>query len=117
MEDFSLSLMEVLASNANTDTVEIKKMLVRTALRECKNGKRMCVPMTSYKPLICHFDTLLRELYIEDAKPILERLDRSEKVYFNEIYTFIIEHFHELSKDETVWKIMLVLENRGSVRG
>ena len=117
MGDFSLSLIEVFASNANTDTVEIKKMLVRTALRECKTSKRMYVPMSLYKPLIVHFDTLLRELYIEDAKPILERLDRSEKVYIEEIYTFIIEHFHELSKDETVWKIMLVLENRGSVRG
>ena len=117
MGDFSLSLIEVFASNANTDTVEIKKMLVRTALRECKTSKRMYVPMSLYKPLIVHFDTLLRELYIEDAKPILERLDRSEKVYIEEIYTFIIEHFHELNENETIWKILLILEQCGSVRG
>ena len=77
----------------------------------------MCIPESFYKPLIVHFDTLVRELYIEDSTPFLERLNASEKVYIEEIYTFIIEHFHELSKDETVWKIMLVLENRGSVRG
>lgn len=110
MEDFGLSVIEVLATNANTDIAEIKKMLVRTALRECKNRKRMCIPMTSYKPLIVHFDTLLRELYIEDAKPFIERLDDAEKVYIEEIYTFIIEHFHELNYDETVWKIMVILE-------
>lgn len=117
MENFSLSLIEILACNAQTDIVEVKKMLVRTALRECKNNKRMCIPMNLYKPLIVHFDTLLRELYTEDAKSFIERLDRSEKVYFDEIYTFIIEHFHELNENETVWKIMVILEQCGSGRG
>ena len=61
MENFSLSLIEVLATNAQTDSIEIKKMLIRTALRECKTSKRMRVPMSLYKPLIVHFDT--KELY------------------------------------------------------
>lgn len=116
MEDFGLSVIEVLATNANTDIAEIKKMLVRTTFRECKNGKRMCIPMTSYKPLIVHFDTLLRELYIEDAKSFIERLDASEKVYIEEIYTFLIEHFHNLNENETMWKILILME-RGCVRG
>lgn len=117
MEDFSLSVIEVLATNAQTDVTEIKKMLVRTALRECKTSKRMRVPMSHYKPLIVHFDTLLRELYIEDAKSFIERLDDAEKVYTEEIYTFIIEHFHQLHEDVTVWKILLILEQCGSGRG
>lgn len=116
MEDFGLSIIEVLACNAQMNATEIKKMLIRTALRECKNNKRMCIPMSLYKPLTVHFDTLLRELYIEDAKPILERLDRSEKVYADEIYTFIMEHFHELNRNETMWKILILIE-RGCVRG
>lgn len=86
MEDFGLSIIEVLATDANTDIAEIKKMLVRTALRDCKTNKRMCIPMSLYKPLIVHFDTLLRELYIEDAKSFIERLDTSEKVYTEEVY-------------------------------
>lgn len=117
MEDFGLSIIEVLACNAQTDATEIKKMLVRTALRDCKTNKRMCIPMSLYKPLIVHFDTLLRELYIEDAKFFIERLDASEKVYIEEIYTFLIEHFHELNNDVTVWKILLILEQCGSGRG
>lgn len=116
MEDFGLSIIEVLACNAQTDATEIKKMLVRTALRECKNGKRMCVPMASYKPLIVHFDTLVRELYVDDAKAFIERLDRSEKVYTEEVYTFLIEHFHELNNDVTMWKILILME-RGCGRG
>ena len=117
MEDFGLSVIEVLATNANTDIAEIKKMLVRTALRDCKTNKRMCIPMSLYKPLIVHFDTLLRELYIDDSKAILERLDASEKVYADEIYSFLIEHFHELNENETIWKILLILEQCGSGRG
>ena len=117
MENFSLSILEVLATDAQTNIAEIKKMLVRTALRECKTSKRMRVPMSLYKPLIVHFDTLLRELYIEDAKSFIERLDDAEKVYTEEIYTFIIEHFHELNNNETMWKILLVLEQCGSGRG
>ena len=116
MEDFGLSVIEVLATNANTDIAEIKKMLVRTALRDCKTNKRMRVPMSLYKPLIVHFDTLLRELYIEDAKSFIERLDRSEKVYTEEVYTFLIEHFHELNENETIWKILILME-RGCGRG
>lgn len=54
---------------------------------------------------------------IEDAKSFIERLDDAEKVYTEEIYTFIIEHFHELNNNETMWKILLVLEQCGSGRG
>lgn len=110
MEDFGLSVIEVLATNANTDIAEIKKMLVRTALRDCKTNKRMCIPMSLYKPLIVHFDTLLRELYIDDSKSFIERLDTSEKVYTEEVYTFLIEHFHKLNENEIMWKIMVILE-------
>lgn len=116
MENFSLSILEVLATDAQTNIAEIKKMLVRTVLRDCKTNKRMCIPMSLYKPLIVHFDTLLRELYIEDAKSFIERLDTSEKVYTEEVYTFLIEHFHELNNDVTMWKILILME-RGCGRG
>ena len=114
-DNFRLSVLEILSSNSD-DLEGVKRQLVRSLIRS-NQKKRMLVPMTLYKPLVVHFDTLIRELRIEEATPFLERFDRSEKVYFDDIYTFIIEHFHELSKDETVWKIMLVLENRGSGRG
>lgn len=114
-DNFSLSVLEILATDPS-DLEGVKKQLLRSLVRG-KQKKEMCIPESLYKPLICHLDTLIRELRIEEATPFLERLDRSEKVYIEEIYTFLIEHFHELSKDETVWKIMLVLENRGSVRG
>ena len=117
MENFSLSILEVLATDAQTNIAEIKKMLVRTVLRDCKTNKRMCIPMSLYKPLIVHFDTLLRELYIEDAKSFIERLDDAEKVYADEIYSFLIEHFHELNNNETMWKILILMEKCGSVRG
>ena len=70
----------------------------------------MCINRVAYTPLLVHFDTLLRELRIEDSKPILERLNAFEKVYKDEIYTFLIEHFHKLNENETVWKIMVILE-------
>ena len=114
-DNFRLSVLEILSSNSD-DLEGIKRQLVRSLIRG-KKKKEMCIPESFYKPLIVHFDTLLRELYIEDAKPILERLDRSEKVYADEIYTFIIEHFHELNENETIWKILLILEQCGSVRG
>lgn len=114
-DNFSLSVLEILATDPD-DLEGVKKQLLRSLVRG-KKKKEMCIPESLYKPLIVHFDTLVRELYIEDAKPFIERLDASEKVYTEEVYTFLIEHFHELNNDETVWKIMLVLENRGSVRG
>ena len=114
-DNFRLSVLEILSSNSD-DLEGIKRQLVRSLIRG-KKKKEMCIPESFYKPLIVHFDNLLRELYIEDAKPILERLDRSEKVYADEIYTFIIEHFHELNENETIWKILLILEQCGSVRG
>lgn len=114
-DNFRLSVLEILSSNSD-DLEGIKRQLVRSLIRG-KKKKEMCIPESFYKPLIVHFDTLIRELYVEDAKPILERLDRSEKVYFDDIYTFIIEHFHELNENETVWKILLILEQCGSGRG
>lgn len=114
-DNFRLSVLEILSSNSD-DLEGIKRQLVRSLIRG-KKKKEMCIPESFYKPLIVHFDTLLRELYIEDAKPILERLDASEKVYTEEVYTFLIEHFHELNENETVWKILLILEQCGSVRG
>lgn len=114
-DNFSLSVLEILATDPG-DLEGVKKQLLRSLVRG-KKKKEMCIPESFYKPLIVHFDTLVRELYIEDATPFLERLDRSEKVYIEEIYTFIIEHFHELNENETVWKILLILEQCGSVRG
>lgn len=113
-DNFSLSVLEILATDPS-NLEGIKRQLVRSLIRG-KKKKEMCIPESLYKPLICHLDTLIRELRIEEATPFLERLDRSEKVYIEEIYTFIIEHFHELSKDETVWKILILME-RGCGRG
>lgn len=113
-DNFRLSVLEILSSNSD-DLEGIKRQLVRSLIRG-KKKKEMCIPESLYKPLIVHFDTLLRELRVEDAKPILERLDRSEKVYVDGIYTFIMEHFHELNKNETMWKILILIEC-GSVRG
>lgn len=107
-DNFRLSVLEILSSNSD-DLEGIKRQLVRSLIRG-KKKKEMCIPESFYKPLIVHFDTLLRELYIEDAKPILERLDASEKVYTEEVYTFLIEHFHKLNENEIMWKIMVILE-------
>ena len=114
-DNFRLSVLEILSSNSD-DLEGIKRQLVRSLIRG-KKKKEMCIPESFYKPLIVHFDTLVRELYIEDSTPFLERLNASEKVYIEEIYTFIIEHFHELHEDVTVWKILLILEQCGSGRG
>ena len=114
-DNFSLSVLEILATDPG-DLEGVKKQLLRSLVRG-KKKKEMCIPESFYKPLIVHFDTLLRELYIDDSKAILERLDASEKVYTEEVYTFLIEHFHELNGNETIWKILLILEQCGSVRG
>lgn len=114
-DNFRLSVLEILSSNSD-DLEGIKRQLVRSLIRG-KKKKEMCIPESLYKPLICHLDTLIRELRIEEATPFLERLDRSEKVYIEEIYTFIIEHFHELNNNETMWKILILMEKCGSVRG
>ena len=114
-DNFSLSVLEILATDPS-DLEGIKRQLVRSLIRR-KKKKEMCIPESFYKPLIVHFDTLVRELYIEDSTPFQERFNASEKVYTEEIYTFIIEHFHELHEDVTVWKILLILEQCGSVRG
>lgn len=113
-DNFSLSVLEILATDPG-DLEGVKRQLLRSLVRG-KKKKEMCIPESFYKSLIVHFDTLLRELYIDDSKAILERLDRSEKVYIEEIYTFIIEHFHELNGNETVWKILILME-RGCGRG
>ncbi len=117
MNDLGLSMAEMLSADPQTDSVEFKKLLLRIALRESKFNKRMCINRTAYTPLLVHFDTLLRELRIEDSKPILERLNAFEKVYKDEIYTFLIEHFHKLNENEIMWKIMVILEQCGSGRG
>lgn len=114
-DNFRLSVLEILSSNSD-DLEGVKKQLLRSLVRG-KQKKRMLVPITLYNPLVVHFDTLVRELYIEDAKSFIERLDASEKVYTEEVYTFLIEHFHELNNDVTVWKILLILEQCGSGRG
>lgn len=107
-DNFSLSVLEILATDPG-DLEGVKKQLLRSLVRE-KQKKEMCIPESLYKPLICHLDTLIRELRIEEATPFLERLDRSEKVYIEEMYTFIIEHFHKLNENEIMWKIMVILE-------
>lgn len=114
-DNFRLSVLEILSSNSD-DLEGIKRQLVRSLIRG-KKKKEMCIPESFYKPLIVHFDTLLRELYIEDAKSFIERLDDAEKVYADEIYSFLIEHFHELNNNETMWKILILMEKCGSVRG
>ena len=113
-DNFRLSVLEILSSNSD-DLEGIKRQLVRSLIRG-KKKKEMCIPESLYKPLICHLDTLIRELRIEEATPFLERLDRSEKVYIEEIYAFLIEHFHELNNDVTMWKILILME-RGCGRG
>lgn len=114
-DNFSLSVLEILATDPG-DLEGVKKQLLRSLVRE-KQKKEICIPESLYKPLICHLDTLIRELRIEEATPFLERLDRSEKVYIEEIYTFITKHFHELNNSETIWKILILMEKCGSVRG
>lgn len=113
-DNFSLSVLEILATDSG-DLEGVKKQLLRSLVRG-KKKKEMCIPESFYKPLIVHFDTLLRELYMEDAKSFIERLDDAEKVYIEEIYTFLIEHFHELNENETIWKILILME-RGCGRG
>ena len=113
-DNFRLSVLEILSSNSD-DLEGVKKQLLRSLVRG-KQKKEMCIPESLYKPLICHLDTLIRELRIEEVTPFLERLDRSEKVYIEEIYAFIIEHFHELNENETIWKILILME-RGCGRG
>lgn len=113
-DNFSLSVLEILATDPS-DLEGVKKQILRSLVRG-KQKKRMLVPITLYNPLVVHFDTLVRELCIEEATPFLERLDRSEKVYIEEIYAFIIEHFHELNENETIWKILILME-RGCGRG
>lgn len=110
-DNFRLSVLEILSSNSD-DLEGVKRQLVRSLIRS-NQKKRMLVPMTLYKPLVVHFDTLIRELRIEEATPFLERFDRSEKVYFDEIYTFLIEHFHQLHNNETMWKILIIFNNEG----
>lgn len=114
-DNFRLSALEILSANPN-DLEGVKKQLIRSLIRKSRK-KRLCIPTSLYKPLVVHFDTLLSELYVQDAKGFIERLNSLQKVYMDEIYTFIMEHFHELSKTETIWKIMVILEQYENVRG
>lgn len=110
-DNFSLSVLEILATDPD-NLEDVKKQLIRSLVRR-KSKQRLCIPENLYTPILVHFDTLLRELRLEDAKPILERLNVFEKVYEDEIYTFLIEHFHQLHNNETMWKILIILNNEG----
>ena len=55
---------------------------------------------------------IVEELGIGEANTLVERLKGQEKVYKNEIYTFVLRNFHELKDVSVTYKLLIDLEEK-----
>lgn len=109
-DNFRLSVLETLAGSPG-DLDNIKKQLLRSLIRGSKR-KKVQVNKTCYKAVLGHLVAIVEELGIGEANTLVERLKGQEKVYKNEIYTFVLRNFHELKNVSVTYKLLIDLEEK-----
>lgn len=107
-DNFRLSVLETLAGCPG-DLDNIKKQLLRSLIRGSKR-KKVQVNKGSYKAILGHLDTISEELGIEETSTLVGQLQRQEKVYKNEIYTFVLRNFHDLKDESVTYRLLVSLE-------
>lgn len=104
-DNFRLSVIEILSDDSEA-MESVKKQLLRSLLRT--SGKRKVdARRRSYFSILRYLDAIGKELRIEEANDLVERLqERNGDVYERDIYSFVLRHFHELKDVNVTWRLL-----------